>query len=71
MPGVVSRTSTYALTNLTLPYAARLAGLGFTDAVEQDPALAKGVNVFRGYVTQQQVAEAVGRPYTPLSGLLG
>jgi alanine dehydrogenase len=71
MPGAVPRTSTYALSNVTLPYALTLAERGFDAAVRQDPALAKGVNVYRGQVTYAAVAEAFGLPYTPLETLLG
>ncbi|MBE3574707.1 MAG: alanine dehydrogenase [Firmicutes bacterium] len=70
MPGAVPRTSTYALTNSTLPYALRLADLGFEAAVKEDPALALGVNVLDGHVTYQAVAEAHGLEYTPLEQLL-
>ncbi len=60
MPGAVPRTSTFALTNVTLPYARRLAKLGFKEAVRRDPALREGVNTFDGHVTYAPVAEAVG-----------
>ncbi|HEX9713286.1 MAG TPA: alanine dehydrogenase [Actinomycetota bacterium] len=66
MPGAVPHTSTYALTNATLPYVAALAGAGFVNAIAADPALAKGVNVFEGSVTNAAVAEAVGVPFSPL-----
>ncbi len=67
MPGAVSRTSTYALTNATLPYALRIANQGIRQAVAGDPALAKGVNVHKGAVTHPAVAESLGLPYTPLN----
>lgn len=67
MPGAVARTSTYALTNATLPYALRIANQGIKQAVAGDPALAKGVNVHRGAVTHQAVADSLGLPYTPLT----
>ncbi|HIE03901.1 MAG TPA: alanine dehydrogenase [Candidatus Latescibacteria bacterium] len=70
IPGAVPRTSTYALSNVTLPYAMKLAELGFTGAVREDPALAKGVNTFKGKVTYKAVAETFGLPYTPLEELL-
>jgi len=70
MPGAVPRTSTFALTNVTLPYARKLAGMGFKPAVESDPALIQGVNVFRGHVTCKPVAEAVGLPVGSLAALL-
>ncbi len=70
MPGAVPRTSTYGLSNATLPYAARLAKLGFAEAVRQMPDLAKGVNSYRGKVTYQGVADAFGHECVPLSKLL-
>ena len=70
MPGAVPRTSTYALTNATLPYALKLANLGFVEAVKSDPALAKGVNVYKGFVTCEGVAKAHGLEYKPLKELL-
>jgi alanine dehydrogenase len=66
MPGAVPRTSTYALSNVTLPYAIELADYGFTEAVQRNPALAKGVNVYAGHITCQGVAEAFGLDYRPL-----
>jgi alanine dehydrogenase len=66
MPGVVARTSTYALTNMTLPYALKLANLGFQDAVRADPALALGVNCVQGKITYKNVADALGYAYTSL-----
>ena len=70
MPGAVPRTSTFALTNVTLPYARRLAGLGFREAVKRDPALALGVNVYRGHVTCKPAALSLGLPAIPLESLL-
>ncbi|MGN6759605.1 MAG: alanine dehydrogenase [Thermomicrobiales bacterium] len=70
MPGAVPRTSTYALSNVTLPYALNLADQGFLDAVRHDPALAKGVNTYAGQITYGAVAEAFGLSYTPLAELL-
>ncbi len=66
MPGAVARTSTFALTNATLPFALRLADLGVEEAVKATPGLAPGVNVYRGKLTYQAVAEAIGIPYSPL-----
>ena len=66
MPGAVPITSTWALTNVTLPYIEAIAAKGAARAIADDPALAKGVNVIDGKVTYQQVAEAVGLDYTPL-----
>lgn len=66
MPGAVPHTSTHALNNATLPYTLKLAQLGAEEAVHTDPALAKGVNTYRGHVTYAAVAEAFGLEYTPL-----
>ncbi len=66
MPGAVSRTSTYALTNATLPYAVKLADLGWQKAAAADPGLAHGVNMVAGRVTNQAVAETFGMEYSPL-----
>jgi len=60
MPGAVGRTSTYALTNATLPYAMELAGRGLNDAVRANPGLMAGLNVIHGKVTYRGVAEAFG-----------
>lgn len=70
MPGSVARTSTFALTNATLPYAVKLADLGFKKAMELDPGLAKGMNVYQGKVCYKGVAEAFNMEYTPLEKLL-
>lgn len=67
IPGVVPYTSTLALTNATLPYALRLADLGWQEACRKDPGLAEGVNVEDGKVTYKAVAEAFDLPYTPLA----
>ncbi len=66
MPGIVPRTSTYALTNATMPYLLRLASDGVDRAVRSDAGLAKGVNLKDGHVTCRGVAEAHGLPFTPL-----
>lgn len=66
MPGVVSRTSTYALTNVTLKYASMLAAMGVEDAIAKDPALFKGVNVYNGFVCYEPVARDLGMEYKPL-----
>ncbi len=60
MPGAVGRTSTYALTNVTLPYVLQLAKKGFEKAVRENPALAQGVNIHQGKVTNRAVAETFG-----------
>jgi alanine dehydrogenase len=70
MPGAVPRTSTYALTNVTLPYALEIAGRGLEGAVRADPALAHGVNVLAGRVTNEGVAAAHGLEATPLGSLI-
>jgi alanine dehydrogenase len=70
MPGAVPFTSTYALTNATLPYALNLAGHGVGAAVEADAALALGVNTVGGSVVHPTVADALGRPHVPLSQAL-
>jgi alanine dehydrogenase len=70
MPGAVPHTSTYALTNATLPYVVALARKGFAGAIREDPALAKGVNVHEGRVTNRPVAEAHGLEHTPLTALV-
>ena len=71
MPGAVGRTSTYALTNATLPYALKLAGQGVEALVRKSPGIAKGVNVMKGQITCQPVAEAFDLPYAPLSAVMG
>jgi alanine dehydrogenase len=71
MPGAVPITSTYALTNATLPYVLHLADAGAARAAEENPGLAKGFNVVAGKVTYQPVAEATDQPYSELSAALG
>ena len=70
MPGAVPRTSTLALSNVTLPYGLQLADLGLKEAATRDKALAKGVNVLHGKVTYQAVADAFKLPFTPLEAVL-
>ncbi len=70
MPGAVARTSTFALTNATLPYVLQLANKGFLNAIRDNAALAKGVNVMHGKVTYASVAEAHNLNYTPLNDAL-
>jgi len=70
MPGAVPHTSTYALTNLTLPYAMTLAAGGIKAAVASDPTLAKGVNTYGGECVYRPVAEAHGLSFTSLADLL-
>jgi alanine dehydrogenase len=71
MPGAVPRTSTYALTNVTLPYAIDIATHGLEEAVLRDPALALGVNAYAGALTNAGVAEAHGLPFTELGAVVG
>jgi alanine dehydrogenase len=67
MPGAVSRTSTYALTNVTLPYVRKIAAKGVTEAAKKDEALRKGINTFGGVLCNQAVAAAQNIPYRPVS----
>jgi alanine dehydrogenase len=71
MPALVPRTSTFALTNATLPYALELAGQGVVAAVTADVALARGVNVWRGRVVHPGVARGLGEAATSLDACLG
>jgi alanine dehydrogenase len=70
MPGAVPHTSTYALTNVTLPYALELANSGWRGAMQADPALAKGLNTYGGSVTYGPVAEAHAMPHRDLADIL-
>jgi alanine dehydrogenase len=70
MPGAVPRTSTFALTNATLPYALALASKGFHKAIREDPALKEGVNTYNGFLTNREVALAQKREYTDIDKLL-
>ncbi len=70
MPGAVPRTSTFALTNATLPYALDLANKGFEQAIRDDAGLQEGVNTYAGKLTYEAVAESQGLEYTPLSSLI-
>lgn len=70
MPGAVPRTSTFALTNATLPYALDLANKGFEKAINDDEGLAEGVNTYAGKLTYEAVAESQDLEYTPLDGLV-
>lgn len=67
IPGAVPYTSTLALTNATLPYAVKLASMGWKEACKANAGLANGVNVVDGKITYKAVAEAFGLPYTPLT----
>lgn len=70
MPGAVPRTSTYALTNATLPFVLKLAGKGWQDACRADAALAKGLSTHEGALLSEQVATDLGLPYTDPADLL-
>jgi alanine dehydrogenase len=70
IPGAVPHTSTYALTNATLPYLAALATQGVAAAIAADPALALGVNTLAGAVTHEAVAESIDQPYTSLADVV-
>ncbi|MEK7357917.1 MAG: NAD-binding protein, partial [Bdellovibrionota bacterium] len=63
MPGVVARTSTYALTNATLKYASMIAQMGVEDSIAKDRALFKGLNVYGGHVTYEPVAKSLNMEY--------
>ena len=70
MPGAVPRTSTFALTNVTLPFALRLAKHGSVEAFKRDWHLKNGVNTYNGKVTYKAVAEDQALAYTPIDELL-
>jgi alanine dehydrogenase len=70
MPGAVPHTSTYALTNVTLPYAVEIANRGWREALRADPSFALGLNTYEGEVTYRSVAEAHGLPWIPISEAL-
>lgn len=71
MPGAVPRTSTQALTHVTLPYLKSIADRGLVEAARVDPGLARGINVWRGVLTNQPVAEAQGREWREVAEVLG
>ncbi|MBA3053953.1 MAG: alanine dehydrogenase [Sphingomonadales bacterium] len=70
MPGAVARTSTYALNNVTLPHALRIADLGWKEALRIDPHLARGLNVHAGQVTCEAVARELGYHFVPAAEVL-
>jgi alanine dehydrogenase len=70
MPGAVPRTSTFALTNATLPYTLKLANKGFLEAIQSDPGLKAGVNTYAGHCTYEAVAASQGLPYTRIDALI-
>ena len=65
MPGAVGRTSTFALCNVTLPWALQIANRGLLAAAEALPPVARAVNVYEGEITNRPVAETFGLPYNP------
>jgi len=65
MPGAVGRTSTFALCNVTLPWALQIANLGIESAAEKVPPIARAINIFEGQVTNRGVADSLGLPYNP------
>ena len=67
MPGAVGRTSTFSLTNATLPYALKLADLGYARACKENPGLAAGINIERGRITNKAVAATFGWEFAPAS----
>jgi len=71
MPGAVPITSTYALTNATIPYVLSLAEHGVRGAITADPGLRTGVNIAGGHVTHPAVAEGVSMPFTPVEEVIG
>ncbi len=71
MPGAVARTSTYALNNVTLPHALRIARLGWREALRADEHLAAGLNVHEGTVTYEAVASELGYEYRTVRDILG
>jgi len=70
MPGAVARTSTFALNNATLPFTLALADKGWRNALNDDPHLRAGLNVFAGHVTCEPVAAAHGLPYRSAESVL-
>ena len=70
MPGGVARTSTYALNNVILPHALRIANKGWKAALMADPHLLDGLNVWNGKVTYKAVADDLGYPYTAAADAL-
>jgi len=71
MPGAVPKTSSVALTNVTIPYALKIANNGFEKALIEDPVLAKGCNTLEGFVTYDKVAEAHQLPYKSFDEIVG
>jgi alanine dehydrogenase len=70
IPGAVGRTSSYALTNVTLPFVLQLANMGWRKALTENPALLKGLNIADGKVTFKAIAETLGLEYYPAEKML-
>lgn len=70
MPGAVAHTSTYALTNVTLPYAVELANRGWREALAANPALVPGLNTYAGKLTNAPTAAAHGYDSVPVADVL-
>jgi alanine dehydrogenase len=70
MPGAVGRTSTFALTNATFPYLMKIVNNGAVEAIRRHRSIATGVNVFRGHLTYEAVAETFKLPFTPVEHLV-
>ena len=70
MPSAFSRTSTFALTSVTFPYALKIAQMGIEEALKRDKALARGANVYKGRIVHPSVADSLGVEYIPLENLL-
>jgi alanine dehydrogenase len=70
MPGAVPRTSTYGLSNASIPFVLKLADQGIQEAIRKDRALASGVNIYQGKITYKAVAEALDLEYTPLDSMI-
>ena len=70
IPGAVPKTSTMALTNATLPYAVKIANLGWANALKEDSAIKRGANIIRGEITYRAVADAFNLGYTPVDKLI-
>ena len=71
MPGACARTSTLALTNVTLPYVKKLADNGLIKALSDDPGLLNGLNLYKGQVTNEHVAKDLGYEYCQPGSALG
>ena len=69
IPGAVARTSTIALTNVTLPYIEALAGKGFRKAINDDEGLRQGVTTYQGHITSKPVAKGLNREYASIDEL--